>query len=54
VRTGCTFIFFSNKKILLNRVTFEKLGIFIVKLKNKKKNGKEKFKKKQQRGKVYL
>lgn len=46
MRTGCTFIFFSNKKILLNRVTFEKLGIFIVKLKNRK-NGKEKIKKKQ-------
>lgn len=53
MRTGYTSIFFSNKKILLNRVTFEKLGIFIVKLK-KEKNGKEKFKKKQQRGKVYL
>lgn len=37
MRTGCTFICSSAiKKILLNRVTFEKLGIFIVKLKNRK------------------
>ncbi len=48
MRTGCTFyMFFSNKKkILLNRVTFEKLGIFIVKTKNKKKMEKKILRKK--------